>query len=236
MRLLMGDRVDPAPGAGFLLLGRADRTVKVAEKRFSLPEMERVLGTHEFVAEAALLVLEVAGSARVHAVVAASEVGWAVCEAEGRGRFGAVLGKHLGRHFDRVLVPRAWRVVRELPRDAQDKVPEALEADAFVRRLEIPEDLASLEGHFDAFPVVAGVAQLAWVLDAAAAWLGRRPRLRAVEALKFPVPLRPGGSLVLRLERSATGSQLLFRLSDGDRVFGTGRLLLAAPPDEAGAA
>jgi hypothetical protein len=151
-------------------------------------------------------------------------------------------------------------VVRELPRDAQDKVPaaalaglfadrvgperpreprivsEALEADAFVRRLEIPEDLASLEGHFDAFPVVAGVAQLAWVLDAAAAWLGRRPRLRAVEALKFPVPLRPGGSLVLRLERSATGSQLLFRLSDGDRVFGTGRLLLAAPSDEAGAA
>ena len=49
--------------------------------------------------------------------------------------------------------------------------------DALERRLEIPDDLAQLEGHFDGFPVVAGVVQLAWALDAMADWLGRRPAL-----------------------------------------------------------
>jgi len=258
IRARMGDRGLPASGAGFLLLGRADRTVKIAEKRLSLPEMERVLALHEHVDEAALVVLEVAGRRRVHAVVVPTESGRTCCEAEGRRAFGAMLGEHLGRHFDRVLLPRAWRIVDALPRDAQDKLPatalaalfadraglerprsprivsERRSDDALERRLEIPEDLAQLEGHFDAFPVVAGVVQLGWVLDAAADWLGRRPELAGLEALKFPTPLRPGGSVTLRIERAGRRPSLRFRLHDGERVHAVGRALLAAPEARAG--
>jgi acyl-coenzyme A synthetase/AMP-(fatty) acid ligase len=253
MRARMGDRIDPASGSGFLLLGRADRTVKIAEKRLSLPEMERLLCEHDHVAEAALLVLEVAGRQRVHAVVVPTEGGRACCEAEGRRGFGVGLAEHLGRHFDPVMLPRAWRVVDALPRDSQDKLPakslaalfadrtgmerprlprvvsQQRSVDAIQRRIEIPDDLAQLEGHFDAFPVVAGVVQLAWALDAATDWLGHRPVLAGLEALKFPVPLRPGRSLTLRVERSAHSPNLRFRLHDGDVVFAVGRALLAEP-------
>jgi hypothetical protein len=256
MRARMGDRIEPASGSGFLLLGRADRTVKIAEKRLSLPEMERLLCEHDHIAEAALLVLEAAGRGRVHAVVVPTEAGFASLEAEGRRGFGAALAQHLGRHFDPVMLPRAWRVVDALPRDSQDKLPEkslaALFADrtgkerprlprviaeqrsvdAIERRIEIPDDLAQLEGHFDAFPVVAGVVQLAWALDAAADWLGRRPVLAGLEALKFPVPLRPGRSLTLRVERSEHSPNLRFRLEDGDSVFAVGRAVLAEPEPE----
>jgi len=253
MRALMGDRIETAPGSGFVLLGRADRTVKIAEKRLSLPEMERLLCEHEHVAEAALFVFEVAGRERVHAVVVPTDAGRACCVAEGRRGFGLVLSEHLGRHFDPVMLPRAWRVVDALPRDPQDKLPlkslAALFADggglerprqprvvaerrvvgAIERRIDVPDDLAQLEGHFDAFPVVPGVVQLAWALDAAAEWLGERPVLAGVEALKFPVPLRPGCSVTLRVEHSGHGTKLRFSLHDGDVVYAVGRLLLAEP-------
>ncbi len=256
MRARMSDRIDSLPGSGFLLLGRADRTVKIAEKRLSLPEMERLLCEHDYVAEAALLVLEVAGRRRVHAVVVPTEAGLACREAEGRRGFGVRLAEHLGRYFDPVMLPRAWRFVDALPRDSQDKLPakslaglfadrtgsgrprsprvisEQRSVDALERQLEIPDDLAQLEGHFDAFPVVAGVVQLAWALDAAADWLGHRPVLAGLEALKFPMPLRPGRSLTLRVERSGRGSNLRFRLHDGEFVYAVGRVVLVEPePD-----
>jgi hypothetical protein len=251
MRARMGDRIETTSGSAFLLLGRADRTVKIAEKRLSLPEMERLLCEHDHVEEVALLVLEVAGRQRVHAVVVPTEAGRACCEAEGRRGFGVRLAEHLGRHFDPVMLPRAWRIVDALPRDSQDKLPakslaalfadrtgmerprlptvvaEQRSADALERRIEIPDDLAQLEGHFDAFPVVAGVVQLAWALDAAAAWLGHRPVLAGVEALKFPVPLRPCCCLTLRVERSGHGPNLRFRLHDRDIVYAVGRQVLA---------
>jgi len=250
-RSVLGDRVDLVPGGGFLLLGRADRVVKVGEKRLSLPEMERVLASHPGVAEVALLVLEPAGERRVHAVVAASPAGQALLERGGRRALRSALTQHLAASFDPVLLPRAWRFVGALPRDAQDKVPHASlcalfgdrapmrptapkliderrGAEEFVRQLEVPADLAQLEGHFEAVPLVAGVVQLGWVLAAAAEWLGHEPELSGLEALKFPEPLRPGRRVTLELRRSADGQQLRFRLHGERSVYATGRAILAA--------
>jgi acyl-coenzyme A synthetase/AMP-(fatty) acid ligase/3-hydroxymyristoyl/3-hydroxydecanoyl-(acyl carrier protein) dehydratase len=256
-RTLMGDRVEVASDGSFLLRGRADRVVKVGEKRLALPEMESVLEGHPYVSEAALLVREQAGVGRVHAVVAASDDGRAALERDGRRGFGAELTRHLSGSFDPVLLPRAWRSVEALPRDAQDKVTTAaLEAlfrdapepalsgsapdprrprvlreerceDAFEQELEVNDSLPQLEGHFEGFPVVAGVVQLDWAVAAATTWLGTRPVLAGVEALKFPRPLRPGRTVTLRLERAGGGRALRFQLRDGDAVFASGRLLVA---------
>ena len=43
----------------------------------------------------------------------------------GRRALGAALADHLAGYWDRVLLPRAWRYVAELPRDAQGKVARA---------------------------------------------------------------------------------------------------------------
>ena len=167
----------------------------------------------------------------------------------GRRELRTELLRHLGERFDPVLLPRAWRFVDALPRDAQDKVPQAAlralfaeragdrpraakllaeerGADGLVRRLEIPGDLAQLEGHFEDFPLVAGVVQLGWVLDAAAEWLGAPLRLAAIEALKFPEPLRPGRRVTLELRRSADGRRLHFRIAGGRSVHASGRAIL----------
>jgi acyl-CoA synthetase (AMP-forming)/AMP-acid ligase II/3-hydroxymyristoyl/3-hydroxydecanoyl-(acyl carrier protein) dehydratase len=253
-RFALGDRAELLPDGSFRLLGRADRVVKVGEKRLSLPEMERALEAHPWVAEAALLARGRGREERVHAVLVPSARGGAALEARGRRAFAGALASYLAERFDRVLLPRAWRTVAELPRDAQGKLSQATLAALVARppgpplprrhpellaerrgpswlerRLRVPADLAFLAGHFEGRPLVAGVVQLRWVAEAARELLGGRPRLRRLEGLKFPELLRPGQELLLRLELSAGRERLRFELAEAGRVFATGRARLASP-------
>lgn len=137
--LVLGDRATLLPDGRFLLRGRADRTVKVGEKRLSLPDMEAVLRAHPEVADAALLRLDAAGlaagpagggpsavAARVGAVVVLSAAGRERLAREGRRALGAALAEHLADRFDRALVPRAWRYVDAVPEDTQGKRTQAV--------------------------------------------------------------------------------------------------------------
>ena len=251
-RFRMGDRAELAADGGFQLLGRSDRTVKIGEKRLSLPEMEKDLAQHPALAEVALLVLPRASELRVHAAVVLTETGRAILVREGRRALGRSLADFLAARWDAVLLPRVWRYVDALPRSAQGKLPQASLAALFEprdreamlaeetrgegwleRRLEVPRDLAYLDGHYDTQPVVPAVAQLRWVMEAAFDLLGWTPRVREFEVLKFPEMLLPGQSFALRVERPAAGDRLDFRLYAGERVFASGRCRLGAGPGEA---
>jgi acyl-coenzyme A synthetase/AMP-(fatty) acid ligase len=247
-RFRMGDRVELRADGTFLLLGRADRIVKIGGKRLSLPDMERQLQAHAWVDEAALIALERASELRVHAVVVASEAGRAALSESGRREFGAALARHLSRHFDRVLLPRLWRIVDELPRDAQGKLPteslralfesgereltllqQTRDARSLERRLEVSEELAFLDGHFEGNPVVAEVVLLRWVMQAADELLGEPACVCAIDALKFPSPMRRPQRFTLRVELSKSLDRLRFHLGEDRRVFATGRCVLALP-------
>lgn len=245
----MGDRAELLPGGGFLLRGRADRVVKIGEKRLSLPEMESQLRAHPFVSEAALLALDQGGEARVAAALVLSEAGRRALADGGRRAVSARLADDLALHWDRVLLPRAWRYLDALPRDAQGKTPLGLLRELFagsrapilhgetrgplslVRDVTVPEDLVFLEGHFDGFPVVPGVVQLGWAIDAAETGLGAPARVAAVENLKFKELLLPGQRLRLEVSWSEARDVLRFRLAAGERVFSAGRLRLRPPGD-----
>ena len=120
-RFATGDRAEADDEGGFRLRGRADRTVKIAEKRLSLPDMESRLREHPAVAEVALVLVDGPGEPRVAAVVVPTAAGRALYASGGRRALGRELSEHLARDFDRVLLPRAWRVVDALPRNAQGK-------------------------------------------------------------------------------------------------------------------
>lgn len=240
-----GDCIELGADGTFALLGRSDRTVKIAGKRLALPEMERDLASHEAVSEVAMLVQRHAAESRVHAVVVLSATGRALLRGEGRRAVRRALSDHLAARWDPVMRPRVWRYVDALPRNAQGKLPlaalealfaardrdpilrnESRGARSLERSLEVPADLAYLEGHFPGRPIVAGVVQLRWVVDACFDLLGRSPAIRGFEALKFLEPLLPGQAFTLGVEVSEVGDRVRFRLADGGRVFSTGRCLL----------
>lgn len=240
----MGDLAEVGADGRFEVRGRADRVVKIGEKRLSLPEMESQLQGHPLVQEAALLGLEQGGETRVAAAVVLTDAGRRALDAEGRRAVSARLSDALVAHWDRVLLPRAWRYVDGLPRDAQGKTPaarlrelfagsrapvvhaESRGAASLVREISVPDDLVYLDGHFEGFPVVPGVVQVGWVMEAAQAALAAPPRLLAVENLKFKELLLPGQRLRLELAWTASREVIRFRLAAGERVFSTGRLRL----------
>ena len=96
------------------------------------------------------------------------------------------------------------------------------------RTLRVPADLAQLEGHFPGAPLVAGVVQLGWVMDAARALTGRVLAPTAFEGLRFRDALTPERELALALELSETGDLARFQLAAGERVFAAGRVRFAA--------
>ncbi len=119
----MGDRARVHADGRFSLEGRADRVLKIGEKRLSLPDMEERLHEHAFVAAAALLPLERSGETRVAAAVVLSGRGRAALRERGRRAVSLELREALSREWDRVLLPRSFRFVAELPEDAQGKRP-----------------------------------------------------------------------------------------------------------------
>lgn len=248
--LLTGDTITPPDDAGFELEGRSDRVVKVGEKRLALPELEARLRAHPFVDDARGALVAKGGELRVAVAIVASAEGAAALERAGRRTVVSALQQRLAAEFDRVLLPRAFRFVRELPADDRGKTsaavlqtlfaeteleptaePEILaerrDGDRIERRLRIPEDLVFLDGHFPGHPLVPGVVLLRFGLDAAEALLGREPSLLGLERLKFHEQVRPGDELDLEVlvDRAAGVVELSFRC--GERRVASGRARLA---------
>ncbi|MCK7500417.1 MAG: hypothetical protein MZW92_66695 [Comamonadaceae bacterium] len=113
------DRVQASDDGGFVLLGRADRIVKIEGKRVSLGAIERALLEGGDVAEVRALLLPLDG--RLAVVTVPSVAGRARLLGEGRRAFNERLRASLLRVVERVALPRRWRHVVALPADTQGK-------------------------------------------------------------------------------------------------------------------
>ncbi len=233
----------------FELLGRLDRIVKLEEKRISLPMLESALSEHPFVSEARLSVIE-DNRAFLAALVALSDAGLHVLRNQGRRALTQALRKHLAQYCEALALPRRWRLVRQMPCNAQGKLPQAqLEAllrtprcltperlgerqedDQWHLELGVPVDLAHFSGHFPQTPVLPGVIQIDWAISLARQLIENLPpRFQGMEVLKFQQLARPGDRLQLTLRFDAQRSKLHFSYRNGDAPCSSGRILLGAP-------
>lgn len=230
----------------FELLGRLDRIVKLEEKRISLPMLERALADHPYVSEARLGVIK-DNRAYLGALVALSGAGLHALRNGGRRALTEALRKHLTAHCDALALPRRWRLVRQLPYNAQGKLPQAqldalLQAPRTVQperlsasqsddhwqlELGIPPDLAHFTGHFPQTPVLPGVVQIDWAIALARELIvDLPPRFQGMEVLKFQQLARPGDQLQLTLRFDRERGKLHFAYRNGEAPCSSGRILL----------
>lgn len=106
----------------FELLGRADRVVKVEEKRLSLPELEACAMQHPAVEHAVAAVLSFAKPQLV-LLLQLTATGQLRLKSEGRLSMAQQLKSHLLQRFDAVLMPKKIRYVDKLPYNDQGKLP-----------------------------------------------------------------------------------------------------------------
>lgn len=235
------DRAEADGQGGFRLLGRADRIVKIEERRVSLDALERQLADHDDVQEAKVLALGGARNA-LAAVIVPSEAGWRCLHEIGRRGFSLRLGQQLAASQDAVTRPRRWRFVEALPVNAQGKSTEAMLTALFrperpqphwlsrnesAAELEFDLDasLAAFDGHFPQAAILPGVAQLDWAIRFGREVFALPPRFLRMEALKFQRVARPGDRLKLSLEWQASKHTLSFRYVSVHGPHASGRVV-----------
>lgn len=235
------DRARALGDGRFVLQGRADRIVKIQEKRVSLAAMEQALLQTGLLADAKAVVLASAQGPRVGLVAVPSEAGWAALHAGGKRALNDGLRAHLLRGFERVVLPRRFRYLRELPVNTQGKATEALLAAQFEpelppaewRERRSPQAAVSLQllpqlrvfdGHFPGAPVLPGVVQLDWAIAFGRQAFDLPARFLRAEQLKFVQPVQPPLTLELALEWNAAAGHLAFRYSSQAGPCSMGRL------------
>lgn len=244
------DAVRMSADGRFELLGRLDRVVKLEEKRISLPLLEQALVAHEWVSEARLGVVQ-ENRASLGALLVLSDSGLHALRNQGRRTLTETLRKHLSGHCEAIALPRRWRMVRQLPLNAQGKLPQAdVQALLLAPRgqapeilkqeqiegewhldLSVPPDLAYFSGHFPTAPVLPGVVQVDWALAIGQRLLDLPPKFAGMEVLKFQQLVRPGDRISLSLRFDAERSKLYFAFRNGDAPCSSGRILLEVGGD-----
>lgn len=120
--LALSDVIQLAPGGRqFQLNGRADRIIKLEEKRLSLTEVERRLVSLPEVAEAAVLTQQQTGRTLLVAVIVLSPYGEVRRQTLSEGAFTRELHRALRDWLEPVALPRRWRIIDAIPLNPQGK-------------------------------------------------------------------------------------------------------------------
>jgi acyl-coenzyme A synthetase/AMP-(fatty) acid ligase len=218
------DRIRVRDDARFELLGRADGVVKIGGSRVAVAEIERLLRETSGVADAAVVSVD-APPPRRHEL-------WAAVVAPSLSV--AALRDALLRRVEPIAMPRRFRIVAALPREDNGKLARArllslfddpgarAEADQRTIAFTVPPDWHFFRGHFQDFPILAGVVQLNEIVmrEVRACWPEHR-HLRRVTGLKFRRPIGPGDALELELVRTPP-DKVTFQLRRGDAVASSG--------------
>lgn len=246
----LADRVEGTSGGRFVLRGRADRIVKIEEKRVSLDAMEAALCASGLVVEARVLAcLEDAARQSLAAFVVPNDAGQALLKEGGRSALRARLRAVLAASTHAVALPRRWRYLDRLPVNAQGKTTQAdllalLAADTPARprfpdlhvvddaparklfALTVPAGLLYFDGHFTVAPVLPGVVQVDWAIHYGRLHFGLTGPFAGMNALKFQQMIRPGVPLSLELTWDAVKRSLNFRYFSDAGAHASGRILL----------
>ncbi|GAB3246083.1 AMP-binding protein [Chitinimonas naiadis] len=230
--------------AGFELLGRADRIVKIEEKRVSLSAMEAALRDSGLLQDARVVVQ--AGARSLLAVVGVpNEAGWALLEQSGKRALNQRLRTVLATVVETSVLPRHWRYIWALPVNPQGKTTEAAllalfdvrrpaarllshtEAQALLR-VEVAASLPYFDGHFPVAPILPGVAQLEIALLFGRELFPVAPVFLRMEAIKFQQVITPGMAVELELGFNAEKQSLSFKFSSVAGQHASGRLVFGA--------
>ena len=241
----MEDRVDVMPDGRFRSLGRADRIVKIEEKRLSLSEMENHLGGHPLVSQAILLPLSGRRSS-IGAILVLNGEGRQRLVAEGQRAVAGLFRKFLSANYDAVLLPRYWRFLERMPLNERGKISNQALSDLFVKKktyfpaivdrhvedpckivlyLEVERSLAHFAGHFPEMAILPGVVQIDWAIRYAREYFHVAGKFSSLESVKFLALVLPGTRLQLTLAWDSNSGVLEFTYANSQRRFSAGRIV-----------
>jgi acyl-coenzyme A synthetase/AMP-(fatty) acid ligase/3-hydroxymyristoyl/3-hydroxydecanoyl-(acyl carrier protein) dehydratase len=243
------DRAEAIDGKRFMLKGRADRLVKIAEKRISLDAIERLLLASPWVALAKVVPVE-GVRFQLAAYVVLNDAGRMQLAQRGKPALNIALRALLSSTIERVGLPRRWHYLDTMPVNAQGKTTVAMlnslgeRGENVVLRptmpsarllqrddsracfeLTAPANLLYFDGHFDDMPILPGVVQVDWAIALGRDCFALPPRFAGLHALKFQRVIQPEQLVHLELEHDAAKGSLSFRYVSSAGQHASGRIV-----------
>lgn len=240
-----GDRVELVQPENvqspFQLLGRADRIVKLEEKRLSLDEIEQKIQQLDAISQCHVLLIERDQRQLLVCVAVLDTDALQQLKQQGKHVFVTQLKHQLQPLLERIAIPRQWRFLSQLPLNSQSKLnkqdlihlfqnaqyPVVLskqqQEQQAIYQLEFPPELMCFKGHFPEYPIYPGVGQIAFLQHFAREIWAELEWCQGYEQLKFQDLIRPYQVLQLTLSRKL--NKVSFELKDADKNIASGRLL-----------
>ncbi|MEZ8144568.1 AMP-binding protein [Enterovibrio sp. FF113] len=221
----------------FTLQGRADRIVKIEEKRVSLAEVENRLMDHTWIEDTVCIAKESADRQYIAAALVLSQEGKCAFQNQGDAICRQTLRQHLAQWLDAISIPREYTIASHIPQNSQGKreanaVDELFTPSSKKKTTDRPpsvvktaisnlhaelslcvdSDLREFEGHFPGFAIYPGVSQINAVVHFALDIFGITAPFRSLDKLKFEAPIWPDMQVQLSMNWKPEKNALTFRL------------------------
>ncbi len=240
----MSDIVEMQGDKHFLLKTRADRIIKIAEERISLPEYEQKLSGHEFVDNCYVTGVNQNGRIVIGCVLTLTDIGKDFVIQHGRQIFIKNIKNYLSAYFPNVTLPRKIRIVNKIPMNTQGKIlkHEIVE----ILRSNVPEpiaknlihtntslsgdfvflgDSAYFKGHFENCPILPGVMQLHFVIKFIQIFFHKKVNVYDIVKLKFTNLILPNTSVHFELNK-LSDNEFSFCYENGGIKYSGGKIVI----------
>lgn len=240
----MSDIVEMQNDRQFLLKTRADRIVKIAEERISLPEYEQKLCCHEFVDNCYVTTVNQNERLVIGCVLTLTNAGKDFITSHGRHKFITDIKNWLSAYFPNVALPRKIRIVNKIPMNTQGKIlkseiAEILRsavAEPIAKNLTITDtslsselmflgDSAYFKGHFENCPVLPGVIQLHFVIKFIQLFFHKNVKVYDIIKLKFTNLILPDTMVHFELNKLSE-NEFSFCYENGDVKYSAGKIVI----------
>ncbi|WP_431830745.1 AMP-binding protein [Acinetobacter ihumii] len=231
------------PELRFKLLGRADRLIKLEEKRLSLDAIEHSIQSLPEIKNCHVLLVEHDQRELLAGIVVLHDDARQQLQHIGKAAFVSGIKQQLHEKLETIAIPRLWRFLTELPQNTQSKLDKhylkrlfqpmlqpvilsRLQTDEFYQmQLEFTPELLCFKGHFPTQPIYPGVGQIGFIQSFAKQIWADLDWCNGYEQLKFQHLIQPYHVLELKLTRKQ--HKVSFQLSDLQHSLASGRLLFA---------
>lgn len=217
------------------VLARADRVLKISEKRISAEMFEKWLKNSDCVSDAYCLKID----KKLGAAVALSDFGKKFYLENGQGELIKNLKAFCGEKFE--IVPQKWRFLPEIYKTSVGKIDREKIEEIFATNLSFPlvlrerveENVVEIDlifpehsnffkGHFPNFPILPGVVSLYFVTFFADEFFKTGMSPQVIRKIKFSKLIFPNKKVILRLVNSE--KSVAFEIFSEQNIFVSGIL------------
>ena len=243
---LMSDIVEKTSDNTFLLKGRGDRMVKIAEERVSLPEMEEKLCEYKYIEKSYVSTLTAKERTIICAAITLNDTGKEYIVKNGRHLFVTELKQYLLNYFPNVVLPRKIRIVNMIPVNMQGKYIKSDIAAMFESNVAEPimqnitktdslfaadltflKDSSYFGGHFPGHPILPGVIQIHFVMTFIKQYFNLSANDYHVLKLKFSNLILP--DTLIHFELNKTGdNEFVFDYQHDGKSYSKGKIVIKA--------